>query len=34
MTSATSDGANVNLGVYNGTLTQLAHERRWLVTNN
>ena len=24
--SATSDGANVNLGVCNGTLTQLAHE--------
>ena len=28
MTSATSDRANVNLGVYNGPLTQLAHERR------
>ena len=30
--SATSDGANVNLGVCNGTLTQLAHEWPWLVT--
>ena len=32
LVSATSDGTNVNLGVYNGALTQLAHERPWLVT--
>ena len=32
LASATSDGANVNIGVYNGALTQLAHERPWSVT--
>ena len=32
LVSATSDGANVNPGVYNDALTQLAHERPWLVT--
>ena len=29
--SATADGANVNLGVYSGVLTQMKHEREWLV---
>ena len=32
LVTATSLGANVNLGVYNGALIQLAHERLWLVT--
>ena len=32
LVSATSDRANVNLGVYNGALTQLAHGKPWLVT--
>ena len=31
MISATADGANVNLGIYNGVLTQLKSERPWLV---
>lgn len=30
--SVTSDGASVNLGVYNGVLTQMKRERDWLVT--
>ena len=29
--SATADGANVNLGVYSGVLTQMKQERDWLV---
>ena len=29
--SATADGAAVNMGVINGTLTQLSHERPWLL---
>lgn len=29
---ATADGANVNLGIYNGVLTQMKNERPWLVT--
>ena len=29
--SATSNGINVNLGVYNGTLMMLKEERSWLV---
>ena len=29
--SATSDGANVNMRVYNGALTQMKHECPWLV---
>ena len=32
LVSATSDWPNVNLGVYNGILTQFAHEQPWLVT--
>ena len=31
LVTATSVGANVNLGVYNGALIQLAHERLWLL---
>eukprot|EP00112_Aurelia_sp_Birch-Aquarium-sp1_P000486 Seg10468.1 transcript_id=Seg10468.1/GoldUCD/mRNA.D3Y31 product="Zinc finger protein 862" protein_id=Seg10468.1/GoldUCD/D3Y31 len=30
--SATADGANVNMGVYSGVLTQMKREREWLVT--
>jgi hypothetical protein len=29
--SATADGANVNMGIYNGALTQLKATRPWLV---
>ena len=29
--SATADGANVNVGVYSGVLTQMKNEREWLV---
>ena len=29
--SATADGANVNMGVYSGVLTQMKREREWLV---
>ena len=32
LVSATSHGANVNLGIYNGALTMMKHERPWLVT--
>ena len=32
VSSATSDGANVNVGVSSGALIQLAHERLWFVT--
>ena len=31
LVAATSDGVNVNLGVYNGSLTMLKAERPWLV---
>ena len=31
MVSATADGANVNLGKYNGALTLMARERPWLI---
>ena len=29
---ATADGANVNVGVYSGVLTQMKNEREWLAT--
>ena len=29
--SATADGANVNMGIYSGVLTQMKQERDWLV---
>ncbi|XP_041464249.1 uncharacterized protein LOC121415170 [Lytechinus variegatus] len=32
MVGATSDGASVNTGLYNGLLTQFKKERTWLVT--
>ena len=32
MVGATSDGASVNTGVYNGLLTRFKNERAWLVT--
>ena len=32
--SATADGANVNLGVYSGVLTQMKQERDWLFKNS
>ena len=32
MVSATSDGASVNTGIYNGVLTQMKRERSWLIT--
>ncbi|XP_065678256.1 zinc finger protein 862-like [Hydra vulgaris] len=31
LVSATSDGASVNLGMYNGVLTQMKNNRTWLV---
>ena len=31
LVSATADGANVNMGIYNGALTLMANERPWLV---
>ena len=31
MVSATADGANVNMGKSNGTLTMMARERPWLI---
>ena len=32
LVSATADGANVNLGIYRGAITQMKHERPWLVS--
>lgn len=32
LASATTDGASVNTGAYNGILTQLSHTRGWLLT--
>ena len=32
LVSATSDGPNINLRVYDGALTKLIHERPWLAT--
>ena len=32
LVSATADGANVNIGIYNGVLTQLQRERQWLIS--
>lgn len=32
LVSATSDGANVNLGIYNGALTMMKADRSWLTT--
>ena len=31
LVSATADGANVNMGIYTGALTQLAENRPWLI---
>ena len=30
--SPTADGANVNLGIYNGVLMRMKRERPWLIT--